>query len=235
MNLQKMSNFILDLFYPNRCPCCDKFIPYDKYICEECLSTMQNPTDILCKYCGFALEHCKCGQGIYYDRTFTCYTYDGNAKNGVISLKQSNNLNFAYHVGNILSDNIKSNIIKYDLIVPVPMSTRKKLKRGYNQAEVIAKVLSKNLDVPLDSKALKVHYSKSFQHNLSKKERFENAKRLYFEGTSNIKDKYIILVDDVMTTGSTLNVCSNILHGMGAKSVIVAVATSDQLKNPKTD
>jgi len=229
MNLNMMNRFILDIFYPNRCPCCNSFISYDKFICDDCLNSMENPTDKLCKYCGFALGHCKCGKGIYYDRAFTCYTYDGLAKQGILSLKKSDGLNFAYHVGELLSNTIKDEVIKYDVIIPIPMHFRKKLKRGYNQAEVIAKVISKSLNVLIDSNALKVRYSKNIQHNLSKKDRFHNAESLYYRGTSNIKDKYVILVDDVMTTGSTLNVCSNILHDMGAKSVIVAVATSDQL------
>ena len=110
------------------------------------------------------------------------------------------------------------------------MHIRKKLKRGYNQAEVIALEISKSLNVPIDKNALRVKYSSNVQHKLSKKDRILNANEIYYAGKSNLKDKYIILVDDIMTTGSTLNVCSNILHSMGAKSVIVAVATSDQLK-----
>lgn len=230
LNLNSISRFALDIFYPNRCPCCNGFISYDKYICEDCKQSMQDPTDKLCKFCGFALERCKCGQGIFYDRAFTCYTYDGLARKGVLSLKSASSLNFGYHVANILSERIKNEVIKYDIIVPIPMHIRKKLKRGYNQAEVIALEISKSLNVPIDKNALRVKYSSNVQHKLSKKDRILNANEIYYAGKSNLKDKYIILVDDVMTTGSTLNVCSNILYSMGAKSVIVAVATSDQLK-----
>ena len=191
LNLNSISRFALDIFYPNRCPCCNGFISYDKYICEDCIQSMQDPTDKLCKFCG---------------------------------------LNFGYHVANILSERIKNEVIKYDIIVPIPMHIRKKLKRGYNQAEVIALEISKSLNVPIDKNALRVKYSSNIQHKLSKKDRILNANEIYYAGKSNLKDKYIILVDDIMTTGSTLNVCSNILYSMGAKSVIVAVATSDQLK-----
>lgn len=230
MNLKTISHFTLDLIYPNRCPCCNNFITYDKYVCDDCIQSMENPIDKLCKFCGFALEHCKCGQGISYNRAFTCYTYDGLARQGVLSLKNGDNLNFAYHVGEILSKRIQNEVIKYDLVVPIPMHFRKKLKRGYNQAEIIALEISKNLGIPLDKNALKVRYSKNIQHTLSKMDRLINAQEIYYAGSSNVKDKYIILVDDIMTTGSTLNVCSNILHSIGAKSIIVAVATSDQLK-----
>lgn len=152
------------------------------------------------------------------------------ARKGVLSLKNASSLNFGYHVANILSERIKNEVIKYDIIVPIPMHIRKKLKRGYNQAEVIALEISKSLNVPIDKNALRVKYSSNIQHKLSKKDRILNANEIYYAGKSNLKDKYIILVDDIMTTGSTLNVCSNILYSMGAKSVIVAVATSDQLK-----
>jgi ComF family protein len=191
----------------------------------------ENSIEKLCKYCGFDTKHCKCGSGIYYDRAFTCYTYDGLARKGVLSLKNSNNLNFAYHVGDILSEYISVGAIRYDVIVPIPMHFRKRLKRGYNQAEVISKRLAKRLDIPIETSAIKVKYTKTVQHSLSRKDRLTNAKSLYSQGTADVRDKYIILVDDIMTTGSTLNVCSNLLHGMGAKSVIVAVATSDQIKS----
>lgn len=191
---------------------------------------MEKPSDKFCKFCGFTLEHCQCGKEIFYDRAFICYIYEGLARQGVLSLKCADNLNFAYHVGELLSERIQNEVVRYNLIVPVPMHLRKKLKRGYNQAEIIASDMSKRLNVPLDTKALKIRYSKNVQHTLSKADRLKNAQQLYYAGNSDIKDKYIILVDDIMTTGSTLNVCSNILHSMGAKSVIVAVATSGQLK-----
>lgn len=229
MNMNKIYRFILDIFYPNRCPCCNVFIPYDEYICQKCLSSLENPMDKLCKYCGFYINQCKCGK-IPYQRAFTCYTYDGLARDGVLSLKHGNNLNFAYHTGNILSERIKNEIVKYDVVVPVPMHIRKKLKRGYNQAEVIAKVISKNLNIPLDAHALKVEYSKHTQHSLNKSQRIENAKKLYHRGDTDLTDKYVILVDDITTTASTLSVCSDILRGMGAKYIIVATACSDQLK-----
>lgn len=230
--VQKISRAVLDYFYPNRCPCCDSFIPYDSYVCQECITTMakDNSTERLCLYCGFDTDYCKCGKGIYYDRAFTCYTYDGLARTGVLSLKNSNNLNFAYYVGDTLSKVISETVPRYDVIVPVPMHFRKRIKRGYNQAEVISKRLAERLGIPVESSALKVKYTKTVQHSLSRKDRLTNAKSIYSQGTADLRDKYTILVDDIMTTGSTLNVCSNILHGMGAKSVIVAVATSDQLK-----
>lgn len=235
MKIKNLYRFILDFFYPNRCPCCNSFITYDAYICNDCLNEMKNSTDKLCKFCGFSLKHCKCGKNISYQRAFVCYTYDGLSRKGVLSLKNGNNLNFAYHVGDILSERIKNEIVKYDVIIPIPMHLRKKLKRGYNQAEIISKVIGKNLNIPVDTKALKVKYSKTTQHSLNKKERIANANKIYYEGNSNLKDKYVILVDDIMTTGSTLSVCSNILISMGAKSVIVAVACSDQLKDIHTE
>jgi ComF family protein len=113
------------------------------------------------------------------------------------------------------------------------MHRKNRIVRGYNQTEVISKVIAKSLDIPIDTKAINIEYSKVTQHSLSKRERFKHANSIYSKGVSNVQDKYIILVDDIMTTGSTVNVCSNILQSMGAKSIIVAVATSAQLDRSK--
>lgn len=233
LNRNRLGSLLLDIVYPNRCPCCDEYIPYDHYICDDCLEAMAYPEDMLCKYCGFAPENCKCGSGISYDRAFVGYLYEGVARKGIASLKLGTSLNFAKHIGLKLSDSISNNAIKYDLVVPVPMHIRKKLKRGYNQAEVIAKEVAKGLGIPMEAKALKVKYTKEAQHNLSREDRIKHVSNLYYGGGLNLTDKYIVLVDDVITTGSTLNVCSDILHGMGAKSVIVAVATSTQMKHKR--
>lgn len=231
MDLHNLNRWILDFFYPNRCPCCDTFITYSSYVCDDCIKKLKNQVVDLCEYCGFERKHCKCGSGTYYDRAFVCYPYEGTARDGVLSLKSGTCTNFAYHTGNILSNRIREQVIKYDVVIPIPMHYRKKNRRGYNQAEVLANVLSKNLNIPMDKNALKVKYTKHTQHSLNKAQRIINANKLYYQGTSDLRDKYVILVDDIMTTGSTLNVCSQILNGMGAKSVIIAVATSSQLKD----
>ncbi len=230
MNIRSIKNFIVDFVYPNRCPCCDSFILCDEYICPDCLDTMAKDCtlDGVCKYCG--LKNCKCGSGVYYDRVFSCYAYEGLARKGALSLKSSQNLNFAYYIGETLANKIQKEVVRYDAVVPVPMHFKNRLVRGYNQTEVISRVIAKRLGIPTDVNALRVKYSKVSQHELSKTQRLEHANGIYFEGISNVKDKYIILVDDIITTGSTLNVCSKILQDMGASSVIVAVATSTPYK-----
>lgn len=222
----ELASVLLDLLYPNRCPCCDGYLPYGEYVCEECLDSMEDPTDSLCPYCGFLKSRCECAHGVSYDRAIACYTYTGRAVDGVLSLKRSKSLNYAYHVGALISRYVQERTVRYDVVVPVPMCHRKRLRRGYNQAEEVAKVVARNLGVPMDSHALRVRYSEESQHLLTRQERIRHAKSIYYEGTSSVEGRYVVLVDDVMTTGSTLSVCSDILRSMGARYVVVAVATS---------
>lgn len=107
------------------------------------------------------------------------------------------------------------------------MSKTKLRKRGFNQAEVLADALGHQLNIPIYGNALTKSISFVAQHKLSASRRKTNAAHLYSAGKNiDIKGKTIIIVDDVMTTGSTINSCAEILLEMGAKEIIAAVAAS---------
>ena len=118
----------------------------------------------------------------------------------------------------LFAEKIRSDIeadpyeFKADFIVPVPMSKTKLRKRGFNQAEVLADALSQQLNIPICNNALVKSISFVAQHKLSATRRKSNASHLYSAGKNiDIKGKTVIIVDDVMTTGSTINSCAEIL------------------------
>ena len=107
------------------------------------------------------------------------------------------------------------------IIIPVPLHKKRKKWRGFNQSEIIAKKLVKNFQLKnnLDTKNLIRIKHKKAQVKLSKKEREKNIKDCFFWIGKNLKNKNIILIDDVTTTGSTLNECAKVLKNNGAKEV----------------
>jgi len=109
---------------------------------------------------------------------------------------------------------------KPDCIVPVPLHFIREFQRGYNQAELIAKQLSYNLEIPLNRNLIKRIRHTPSQSSLSKKERQRNLRKA-FVCTQSEMPKFIALVDDVMTTGSTVEAITKILFGAGVKRVDV--------------
>ncbi|CDG02639.1 ComF family protein [Clostridium chauvoei] len=123
---------------------------------------------------------------------------------------------------------IKENEILADIILYVPLSKKSLKIRGYNQAEIIAKVISEKLDIPISNTLIKVKETKE-QKTLSKEERSINLINAFdIKKPSDIENKRIILIDDVLTTGATLRECEKILKKFRASTInILTVAKSN--------
>lgn len=116
----------------------------------------------------------------------------------------------------------------YDIIIPVPMHKEKKNIRGYNQTEIIAGEIAKNLNIKYENKLLIKNVNTKMQSSLTEKERYENIKNVFFiVNDEKIKRKNIILIDDIYTTGATLDECANVLKNAGANKVCGVVIAKD--------
>lgn len=220
-----IKRFILDIFYPNRCPLCGKIMKYDELICDSCVKEIK-PTDDFCMGCGF--RNCKCDKNKYYDIALSIGIYEGKLRKALLKLKEEKNNELLEFYSRQISTKIKE--FDFDAIVFVPMTGKRKRKSGFNQAFELAKELSKQLRVPIYKNALfKVRdYS---HHELSGMKRADAVKDAYLKGKScDLKGKSILLADDIMTTGSTVNECARILKEMGAVFVAaVCVAKTDDI------
>ena len=222
IKLSRIKAWLIDLFFPNRCPICRHIITYDELVCGKCLNKLEKlraeDKDIMGK-CG---NVCRAAVSVYY--------YEKEAKSGIISLK-GENLNFGKHLGKELSRKIKANEImkSADMVTYVPMNRQKKRERGYNQAEVIAAEISRNTGIPLVSDLLFKDKSEQ-QHTLSRKDRMINVTAFYCNTNKDLSGKRIIICDDVITTGSTLGRCTGLLKGMNAAEVYIAAGTTTIFK-----
>ena len=116
----------------------------------------------------------------------------------------------------------------YDTIIPIPMFEKKKKQRGYNQTELIVRDISKNLNIDLqENNLIKIKNTKT-QSTLSQKERKENIKGVFLiNNIEEVKDKKVIIFDDIFTTGETVNEASKILKQAGVKEILVFVIAKD--------
>lgn len=225
----------LDFIYPRNIYCilCNKSIDKDKKysICDECIEELKFIKDKMCLKCGKPLDEIylynNCPECIdskvYYTRAISCVEYDDISKKLVYSLKYDKKRYIAYHMAEIMADKFKEvNIGKIDLIVPVPLHKAKERERTFNQAYLIAKYLGRMLDKYVDNKSLVRIKNTKTQNKLTKDERKCNLKKAFkVIERDNIRNKNILLIDDVFTTGSTVDECSKVLLGSGASKVYV--------------
>lgn len=224
--MSKMSravDFIADFFFPNRCPFCDRFIPYNRLCCDECAVKTERAE--FCIRCGH--HECQCGtQEILYDGCATVIPYVTVGREAVLSLK--------YHYGFNTAKLLVPELVKKlenagfldeaDIITAVPMTASRRYETGYNHAEYIAKTLSKRCGLPTSFNLIKKNKNAPLQHELTVAERMAEAKKSYANNPKiSLNQMTVILCDDIITTGSTLNACAGVLKSMGAKKVYCAV------------
>lgn len=223
-------NSLLNLLFPPKCPFCRNILPDKTPVCPDCIKTLPYIRGKSCKICGRPIEetsHIICvncrNERTYFEHSFIPLIYKDKAKDGILALK-SDHPYFAKGIAYVLADKIINSpfYTGFDLITFVPQDKRAFKNRGYNQAELIAKELSKTLGIPCISTLCKTTDGKP-QHTLSAAQRRENVKKCFF-ATENKYSGTVLLVDDIYTTGATSNYCAKLLRKMGFEKVYLAIS-----------
>lgn len=208
-------------------------------MCPECEKTSVKLGTDICGKCGRVLanEAEFCDTCIRNERAFvrarSCYAYEGAPKKFVYRLKFGGRRYLAAFIAEAMVDRYLDCGFECDCVVAVPLSAKRKRKRGYNQAELIAEELSSRLKLPLiDGALVKTKENKS-QAKLKRREREENVRGVY-EVTSpeTFKGRRVLVVDDVMTTGATLGEVSRVLYKAKARSVEALTYCSTRFVSP---
>lgn len=224
---------ILDVLYPVKCPICDRILENgDVGFCKKCYKHLPYVVEPFCKHCGKPLksendEYCvDCiKRESHFKEGVALWLYDDRMRKAMADLKYGGCRFDAGIYAKELAEAFFDNILRWkiDYIVPVPVHFRRKWFRGYNQAGLVAKELSRLVDIPYIGEALIRKKHTKPQKELDNKERHRNLlaaiefnekiDRVIFEG------KNILLIDDIYTTGATLETCSEILLQVGIKNV----------------
>ncbi|MDE5593579.1 MAG: ComF family protein [Clostridiales bacterium] len=210
-----------------KCIVCGREIRPNRYgLCENCKLVIN---DNFCLRCGRHKigigDYCdECSeQSLHFDEARSAVNYDGNAKNLIYKLKYGNAKYLANTLSQYLLDVLLLSDWQADCITYVPIHKSRQRKRGYNQAELLARELAERIDLPCEN-LLEKSVKTPNQAKLNRAARLENLKDSFIAvGTP---PDHVILVDDVMTTGSTADECSRILKRAGAKVVYVLTFAS---------
>lgn len=217
----------LELFFPPLCVCCEnRLIKEEKFICLDCLHNLPK-TDHL-KFHENKLEEYFAGR-FPFERicSFAYFVKGGSIQKIIHELKYRNNPKLGIYIGQLCGQEINkyNTIPNIDYIIPVPLHKNRLKKRGYNQALQIAKGISKQTGIPILTEALIRMIDNPSQTKNSRFSRWKNTEGIFgITDNTLLEDKHILLIDDVITTGSTLEVCAKqILESPNTKISIYAI------------
>jgi ComF family protein len=221
---------IISILYPRRCPICGKIvIPRGELACPPCQTLLVPIEEPRCKKCSKPvdseeIEYClDCYTKRHqYKKGFALWVYDANMKKSITDFKFHGRREYSdFYVNEIVKKyNKEIQKIAPDVLVPIPIHKSKHTQRGYNQAEILAKGIGEKLHIPVISHLLKRDRKTLPQKQLNDKERLKNLLQAFsfsreellkFEEKYNRKVRKVILVDDIYTTGSTIEACTGIL------------------------
>lgn len=222
--------------YPSNiyCIACGSIIDNSRAyaLCDSCIEKLHWIEDRTCDKCGKLIEseHWRslCYDCMehkrYFDKGYTCTQYGLYERIIIKELKYKGKAYIGKKIGEILYDRIKIEDIIIDFIIPVPIHRSREKQRGYNQAEIIAKALGQKIKKPVRKKIIARSKETKPMKGLSMEERVENISNAFSiisERKNIIKGKKILVVDDIYTTGSTVDFISKILKGEGASKVYI--------------
>ncbi len=219
----------MDLIYPRRCPLCDTVMEFDgPQVCQLCLKKQVRIVPPYCMKCGKTIEDITeeyCGDCTVlpksYDRGFPAFAYVGAIKDAIYAFKYKNQRNYSSFFSSCILEQYGQQFreLQLDGLVPVPVHKDKRKQRGYNQAEVLAEDLGRQLQVPVYPAYLLRVVNTSPQKELNDKTRLKNLKSAFKIGENKIKLKKVLLVDDIYTSGATVEACTRVLLEAGAEHV----------------
>ncbi len=220
----------MKLFYPLRCPFCDEILgPYEqkRMVCKTCDEKLVYIKDDYCLKCGKPLEsesaeYCMdCAKRKhYFDQARSLLSYQGNVKHSLYRFKNANRREYALFYGAEIEKRFRRWIERnrIDYIAAVPMYSKRRRERGYNQSEVLAAELGFRVGIKVKKKLLVKKADTKPQKTLGRAERRENLKNAFIV-TETLKGKKILLVDDIYTTGATVDMAAKALKEAGADRV----------------
>lgn len=232
--LQSAFAHLLDAILPHRCLGCAVMIDAAASLCADCWKNLTLIGSPVCRHCGYPLpqlvaESPLCGRCVadppIYDQARAALRYDQGSRSLILRFKHADRTDITKTFGRIMANAGQDLLADCDLLAPVPLHRWRLLKRGYNQAAMLAQALSRTAEVPLLPDLLQRTKPTRSQQGLSGNQRLRNinssAFRIHPWHRSKVAGKKIVLIDDVLTTGATVAACTRVLQAGGACSISV--------------
>ena len=252
--MNKILKKIIEIFFPSHCLYCEKIITRDGLFCADCWSKLQFISEPKCTICSYPFEieithraaNLLCSNCIIkkppYDKSITIFRYNKLIKKIISDLKYRDQTFLAKKFSKILFDKIKTEIGDYDFILAVPLHQKRLRKRKFNQAILLCRALFKHC-----KNYQKIKFYADFlcrtkntipQVELRKKQRQKNLKNVFIVNKkykNSVSGKNFLLIDDVMTTGATLENCALALKKLGAEKITVLTIAKTIFNSVKAD
>lgn len=222
----------LDMLFPPQCLACGDLVQQHGGMCQPCWSGLHFITTPKCAICSFPFEY-DLGEGALcaeciretpiYDSAYSLLKFDEASKPLLHKLKFEDGGHVAPILARWLSNYIREHI-KADMITAVPLSRLRLLKRRYNQSAIVSKIIAKQCHINYQPMLIKRVKHTPPQTGLTRPQRIDNMRGAFAlnkEAIEKLDGKSVILLDDVMTTGATLEACCKQLHKANVKAIHV--------------
>lgn len=226
---ERIIEFLLSCIYPNRCSVCGEVIEQKRHLCDKCRRFVAPIFSPVCQKCGVSLcDHDESRCDSISAPVIGAFYYRDSVRRVIIDFKETKRVSYFNTFSQGFFEKIATEYANVDFDVVVCVPTREK---GKSTGMIIGKETAEHFFIPFDGDILEKYRDTEKQHRLSVAERMtnlENSIRVRKEKEALLKDKTVLLCDDVKTTGSTLSECVKALHKAGAKEVYCAcIAVSD--------
>lgn len=227
ITVRRCTGLLFQLLFPLHCPVCDRIVrPFGEKICLECMPKLKLLTPPWCMQCGKKLyreeEYCADCRRIRhrYIRGRALYEYNSAAPS-IYRLKYGKRQEYADYFGEEVSRYLGVFIrqVKPDALVPIPLHRKRQNRRGYNQAALLAEAIGAYTGVQVCGKLLARVKNTAPLKRQNPQERQNNLKKAFIIAQNDVKLDTIIIIDDIYTTGSTIDEAAAVLHAAGVKNI----------------
>ncbi len=225
--IQKAGSLLLDLLYPRRCPVCHDVTPFGMDICKGCRARLPYIESARCRICSKPVEDgdtiCEdcAGRSHYFEEGLGLFLYDHVMRETMSYLKFKGRQEYGQVLGRLLASGAMDKLEKWkpDAFVPVPLHKSRLQQRTYNQAELIAAPLSSETGIPIRKDLLLRSEETRAMKKLGTGDRKRNLYGAFRKGRAESVPDSVILVDDIYTTGATMDACARVLKEMGCRRI----------------
>ena len=225
---------LLHFLFPRVCFSCGKDLPYNSTapLCSACENGLTLPGPLICQRCGVVLKsggahcfHCRGSKATAYKCKIirSACNFNDSSRGLIHALKYQGADYTAHYMGAFMAQRFSlfEELKEANLVIPVPLFKKREVKRGYNQSERLARVFCKCTGLALDTASLVRVRDTASQTKLGRQDRLTNMTGAFAViNPAAVKGKTVLLIDDVATTGSTLEGCAQALRHVGAKRVL---------------
>lgn len=225
----------MNIVYPKRCAICGEIVTHkENKVCSVCYKELPWIGEPRCKRCGKPVEDeeiefcydCNRKQ-FYYEYGFSLWNYSSKMRQSIAHFKYHNRREYGKFYGEEFVRVFGKQLLQLepDALIPVPIHWTRYIERGYNQTEIIAQEIGKRLDIPVVDDLLVRKRKTVAQKKLDDKQRARNLEQAFsvsrkWQNGSNLRK--VIIIDDIYTTGNTINMCAKVLKEYGIEEVYFA-------------